>query len=519
MAQPHILKPYERRGEPGLFQRIALGFGLVVLAVFYGLMCLVLPMQMLVIPAVPILLGIGMILWLLPDAGGVKEEWIGSALLAYVAFNALWPSYMAVNLSGLPWISPTRIALFSLLAAAILNFATSAELRTKINEAVWTLPWLARAFWLFWATTVVALVISVDPMSSLTKFANNQIYWTLMFGFSCWLASREGYADRFGKIIAWTIIPVALVAINEYRVGSVVWIPYLPGWLQSDPEIIAKVASFNGRAFTNEYRARGTFGGSLYFAEYLALAFPFVLHLWSQSKKLYQSVLMMMAVVAVATTMVFTGSRSAALAVLLSPILLIFLTAWRTRQIESRSLVASAALFSYPALAGVMATLVIFWRRLHVMIIGGGQHQGSTDARDIQWAMGWPKIFARPLGHGAATSGGVLGFYNGGSEMPTVDSYFLTLLLEYGFVGLFAFIAMLFLAMWYGWQGYNRTRRTDMLVLAPLIVALFNFTIIKAVSSTEGSLPIVFIMMGCIVGIMAQQQRADRLQGDGPPPP
>ena len=517
MAQPHILKPYERRGEPGLLQRILLGLGLVLLAAFYGLMCLVLPLQMLVVPAVPILLGIGMIFWLLPDVGGVKEQWIGSALLAYLGFNALWPSYMAINLPGLPWISPTRIALLSLLVVAIPNYSTSAELRSKINEAVWTLPWLARAFWLFWATTLLALVISVDPTSSLNKFANNQIYWTMMFCLSCWLASREGFADRVGKIIAWTIIPVSLLAINEYRAGMVVWIPYLPTWLQGDPEVIAKVASFSGRAYTNEYRTRGTFGGSLYFAEYLALSFPFVLHLWSQSKKLYQSVLMLMAVAALAAAMVFTGSRSAALAMLLSPILLAFLAAWRARQIKNTSLVASAVLFSYPVLAGLLASLVIFWRRLHVMIIGGGQHQGSTDARNTQWAMGWPKIFAQPFGHGAASSGNVLGFYNGGSEMPTVDSYFLTVLLEYGFLGLFAFLAMMFLAMWYGWQGYNRTRRDDMLVLAPLVVGLFNFTIIKAVSSTEGSLPIVFIMLGCVVGIIAQQHRADRLRADGTP--
>jgi O-antigen ligase len=289
--------------------------------------------------------------------------------------------------------------------------------------------------------------------------------------------------------------------------------------LQGDTEIIAKVASFNGRAFTNEYRARGTFGGSLYFAEYLAMSFPFVLHLWAQSKKLYQSVLLMMAALAVASTMIFTGSRSAALAMLLSPILLVFLAAWRTRQIKSSSLVASAALFSYPALAGLMLTLTLFWRRLHVMIIGGGQHGGSTEARNIQWEMGWPKIFAGPFGHGAATSGGVLGFFNPGHDTATVDSYYLTLLLEYGFLGFFSFMAIMFLAMWYGWQAYNRTRRTDMLVLAPLIVGVFNFTLIKSVTSTEGSMPIIFVMIGCIVGINAQQQRAERLMTDGAAPP
>lgn len=492
-----------------------LGAALIALAAVYGLLCSVLPFQLLIVPAVPILLGIGMILWMLPDVGGVREEWIGTALLTYVACNVLWPAYMALNLPGVPWITPTRLALFALLAVAVPNYATSAELRTKISEAVWTQPLIAKAFWLFWATTLFALVISVDRVSSLNKFANNQIYWTMMFCLACWLATREGYADRFGKIMAWTIIPVALLAINEYRVSAVIWVPYLPTWLQGDPEMIAKVGSFSGRAYTGQYRARGTFGGSLYFAEYLALAFPFVLHSMSRSKKLYQWALMIMASLAMAATMNFTGSRSAALAMLLSPIMFAFLAAWRTRIWQGRSLKASAVLYGYPAFTAILAMLVIFWPRLHVMIIGGAQHQGSSDARKVQWAMGWPKIFSHPFGHGAATSGGVLGFYNGGSDSATVDSYFLTLLLDYGFLGWASFVAFLVLAMWFAWHAYNRADREDMLVLAPLIMALFNFTIIKTVSSTEGSMPIVFIMVGCIVGILAQQKRADEARHAG----
>jgi uncharacterized membrane protein AbrB (regulator of aidB expression) len=78
---------------------------------------------------------------------------------------------------------------------------------------------------------------------------------------------------------------------------------------------------------------------------------------------------------------------------------------------------------------------------------------------------------------------------------------------------------MMGLTMWYGFQAYSRTRRPDMLVLAPLIVAIFNFTIIKSVSSTEGSLPIVFIMMGCVVGITAQQLRADKAPTNAAAPP
>jgi O-antigen ligase len=190
-----------------------------------------------------------------------------------------------------------------------------------------------------------------------------------------------------------------------------------------------------------------------------------------------------------------------------------FMASWRVRQQRPNSLAASAVIFAYPMLAALVASLVVFWRRLHVLIIGGGQQQASTDARGTQWAMGWPKIISHPFGHGAGNSGEVLGFFNPGADSPTVDSYFLTLLLDYGFIGLASFLVMMFLAIWYGFRAYNRAKDEHMLMLAPLTIALFNFTVIKAVSSTEGSLPIVFVIMGCVVGLTAIQQRQGLVPG------
>jgi O-antigen ligase len=206
--------------------------------------------------------------------------------------------------------------------------------------------------------------------------------------------------------------------------------------------------------------------------------------------------------------MYFTNSRSAALAMLLTPVLYAFLVSWRVRCQRPSSLVASSVLFAYPVVAVVLAGLVLFWRRLHVMIIGGAQHQGSTDARATQWAMGWPKILSRPFGHGSGTSGNVLGFYNPGGEAPTVDSYVLTLLLDYGVVGLAAFLLLFGAAIWYAFKAHNRADTAEMEMLAPVTIALFNFLVIKLVSSTEGSMPIIFILIGCVIGLTAQQQRA-----------
>jgi O-antigen ligase len=512
-----VLKPYTRRRDPGRFQRLVMAAALMALAAFYGLLSSVLPMQLLIVPMLPILLGVVLILWLLPDIGGVHEAWMRASMQWYVLLNVLWPTYVAINAPGLPWISATRVAITSLMLPAVMNYATSSEFRARIAEALATIPLVQKAFWVFWGTTALALLLSVDPLFSLNKFANNQIYWTAMLALSAWLATSPGFAHRIGRMLAWTIMIVGAIAINEFRVSAVVWLPYLPTWLQADDHVLEIVGSHNGRLGTGEYRVRGTFAGALYFAEYLAITLPFAVHMLFQTDRLWKFCLAALGVMATLVAMYFTGSRSAALAMVLTPLLYGFMVSWRLRKQQPSSLAASAVLFAYPAMVVFVSALVVFWRRLHVMIIGGGQHQASTDARATQWASGWPKVLSHPFGHGGGNSGEVLGFFNPGGDLPTVDSYFLTLLLDYGFIGLVSFLTLMFASIWYGFQGYNRAREPEMKILAPITIAIFNFTIIKAVSSTEGSMPIIFILIGCIIGLTAQQQRAGMIAGAAVP--
>lgn len=511
MAQTTVLKPYHRGRRPGPVQRFLLFAALIFIAAFYGLMSSVLPMQVLAIPAVPILILFGIILWMLPDIGGTQADLLAKGLIWFAAVSVLWPNFVALNAPGLPWITPTRIVVFSALAVFLFNYSTSAEMRQQIADSMKSVPWLGKFFWFFWAMTTISLVMSATLSFSLTKYINNQIFWTMMFALSAWLSVRKGFAESLGRILAWTVICIAILAMVEYQRQSVFWLPWLPSFLKADTELLAQMGSTNFRAGTTAYRVRGTFAGALYFAEYLAIAFPFVVHQLASAKKLWHVVVMSFAVLAVAIVMVLTGSRSAALALLLTPLGYCFMLAWRARTQQVTSLAASGVVFAYPMLVGVFGIVVVFWRRLHVMIIGGGQHQASTDSRATQWAMGWPKIATHPLGHGVGRSGEELGFYNPGSDNPTVDSYFLTVLMDYGPLGLIAYVGIFLTAIWHGFRGFSRAaaNNADVMMFAPITVSLTNYFILKMVSSTESNTPIIIIMLGCIMGLVRQQMRAD----------
>ena len=116
------MKPYESRKEVGPFRRFLLDMLLVGVAVFYGLMSAVLPIAMLSFPMTPILILIVLILWMLPDLGGIEQGRMHKLMLAFIGLSIVWPNYVAFDLPGLPWITPVRFAVFSLLAVFILNF-------------------------------------------------------------------------------------------------------------------------------------------------------------------------------------------------------------------------------------------------------------------------------------------------------------------------------------------------------------------------------------------------------------
>jgi hypothetical protein len=507
MAKQFILKPYERRKTPGRFRVFMAYAGLVFVAAFYGLMTSILPMQLLSIPLVPVLIMFGVILWMLPDRGGIQYDLLAKIMILYVGFNVAWPFYVAVDAPGLPWITPARVLVGMLTVVFLLNLALSAELRSTITTVMKAAPDTRRLFWFYCLLTAVSLVFSAHPIGSFTKFVNNQIYWTMMFVAACLLASREGFVMRVSRVLVLTVIFVALLGLYEASIQQVFWMSRLPSFLSVDPTLMATFAEAQSRAGTSIYRVRGTMGVSLYYAEYLALVFPMLLHFTFRPQKFYQTMLLGLASVAVAMNMYLTNARSGMVGLIVALLAYAFYNAYRAWRRRPNSIASASGLFAFPAAIGILITLMLTWNRLRVLTIGGGQHQASSEARSTQWAMGIPKALSHPLGHGTAQSGEALGYANLAGEV-TVDSYFLSVLLEYGWLGLATFVLLLASVVWLGFLLYQTAKTEEEQLAGPLSIGMLNILIVKSVLSSEINLPIAFIMAGCIVGLAYQRQQA-----------
>jgi hypothetical protein len=503
-----VLKPYERRREVTGFGKFMLFAGIIFVAAFYGLMCAVLPMSLLAIPAVPLLIIIALILWLLPDIGKVRVDSAETLILWFLGLNIVWPNYVAFDLPGLPWITPTRIVVFSLLAVIVFGLATSSEFRRRINEVTGSEKSIRTLFWAFWLMTTISLAFSAQLSFSINKYANNQIFWTMMFPVAAYFAVRKGFVDKVATIVVFSLFVVMMLGLYEYKIQKVFWIDQLPFFLRVDPEFLERVAKSQSRAGTDVYRVRGTMATSLYFAEFLAMVFPLALHFMLRSRGFIRTALLAAGVAGTIVVMYLTNARSAMVGLLLTLLIYPLFAAWRRRSLSPRSIGATSTLAMYPFGVIVVALLVVFWRRAHVMVLGGGQHQASSDARNAQWVMGMPKIFKLPLGHGAGTSGEILGYMNGAGEL-TVDTYYLSVMLDFGLLALPVFVLMFGLPIWFGFKSHTKATTQEATLVAPLAIGLFNFVVIKSVLSSEANMPLAFIMLGCILGLLWRQKQEE----------
>lgn len=499
-----VLTPY-RTGRAGRRLRPVSLLALLAYAAITGVLLALLPPQLMFTLAVPPIIGLGLILWLLPDGGRVPQRLLATLLVSWIAANCLWPNYISLDLPGLPWINPPRIIVIALLAISLIAYSTSSTMRAEAAASLRAIPFLNATFWVFWATTLLTIPLSQSVPFSLSKWINNQVFWTFMFVLSVWLSVRPGVISRIGRVLVWSAILVSCEAIYEYSIQQVPWINSIPSWLTVDEALLGRVYASAMRAGTDIYRARGTFNVSLSFAEYLAIIYPFIIHLTITAQGWIRKALLSAGLLAVLSAMYLSGARSGMIGFFMAVFLYGGFAAFRHWRNQRQSLIGVSTLAMMPVAGVIFVALAITWPRLHAMTIGGGQHAASSDARAAQWAMGWPKILANPIGHGAGTGGDVLGYFNLGGG-GTIDTYYVSLLLEYGFIGFIAFMLMFGAQLVWGLKMYLEAQPGDESFVGPTTIALLNFLVIKSVLSSEFNMPLAFVFLGFIFAVAVRQR-------------
>jgi O-antigen ligase len=493
--------------------------GLILFCFIYGFFYALLAPYLMVVFAMPLGLLAGITVWALPDMHHPPTRSMTVMFFAFLVGLFMWPNYLAFAFPGMPWITMIRLTGMPLAGLFLISLSVSKEFRGAIGDALATMPWLWKMLVLFVVIQFLTLAVAHHFMDALQRVVIDQINWTVVFFASCYVFQREGRVERFAAVL-WAIsIGLCVIGVWEHHLGYLPWRDHIPFFLKIPDELVQGFVNGGARAAIGVHRVQATFSTPLGLGEYLALAAPFVV-LFAVGKyplavRLAAAASLPLMLAVVLQTQARLGAVGFFLILLIYP-LLWGVKRWR----ESRtSIIGPAIVLSYPFVFSLAVAAALSVHRLRARLLGNGAQDASNQSRIDQWHMGLPKVLSHPWGYGCGMSGDVLGYVAPGSDGPTIDLYYLRLLLEYGVLGCVVFLSFIIIAIYYAVKYFmmNRERPREFTFLIALAMSLINFVIIKSVFAQEDGHPLMFMMLGAVVALVYRLKQAEAVQAAANP--
>jgi hypothetical protein len=503
------LSPYvHHRHRAGWRRRHRLAWALLLVVAFlYGALFALFPPAFVPPMLLPLVLVILVVIWALPDSDVAPTRLLYWLFSGFFLTLIAWPTYLAVALPGLPWISFIRLFGFPLGLVLLVSLSISNTVSGDLKEVLRQTPMVWKFLAAFVLFQFISIFFSAQPFISLEKFIIAQVYWTAVFFSCCYLFRTPGRAATWALLMAILALWVCLIGLWEWRLSHVPWAGHIPSIFRIDDESVARILAGSARAATGIYRVQATATTSLSLAEFLALTTPFLIHFVMEDKRWWLKAGAVVLLPFLFFTIINTGARLGALGFFLSFLLYLGLWAIRRWRTDKGSVFGPAISIAYPMIFGMFLVATMFIGRLHRIVWGGGETQFSTDARFEQMHTGLPMIFTHPLGHGIGRAAAELGFTDG-EGLLTIDNYLLSIGLEYGIPGFIAYFGMFVAAIVYGLKALMRVDLDDDgKYLVPVVVALTVFVVVKTVLSQEANHPVAFMLLGIACALVWRSSR------------
>ena len=483
-------------------RRLFITIGLAAFCLVYGLAyAFFAPLLMWMFAVPPVFVGF-FVIWALPEMHNPPTRTLEFLFFAFIISLAVWPNDLAVALPGLPWITVIRLSLYPMTLVMLICLSASARFRSDLATILSSSKAILTLLLAFVVMQFLSIVFSVNRVVSIDFFIVTQIAWTTPFLVAAYIYAKPGRALMYTRI-AWAVtVFICLIGLLEWKMGKVPWNGHIPSFLKIDDPLVT--LSLNGitRAGVGVHRVQSIFTHPTTLSEYLALVAPFVFDFAVQKNKFLIRVAAIATVCLMAFVVYLTNSRTGSIGFFVAFLVYAFFWSVEQRRSGERGLFGSAVFYGYPVAAFVLTIASVFVGRIRNKVWGGSETRTSTNGREMQWEKGIPIIKHNPIGHGIDTSGLVLQFREPNGQL-TVDSYYLTMLLDVGVVGF-----LIYYAIWI--VSIAQTGRTSMLVgqedrelslLIPITCTLINYLIIKSVMSQIDNHPLVYTILGMGVAL------------------
>jgi hypothetical protein len=465
----------------------------------------------------PILVMAGISLWLLPDVDKADNAPFFKLLIIYMFLMVAWPSYVAIAIPGLPWVTPPRLVLGVLLIGMLTHFPQIAEARRKVVDLLTYDPLAFKLYGLFLLMEVIVLPLSPTPVDAFSYEVMQGVLDTSAMVAAAWCFADIKTVPRLMRVLVLAGILSMLVTILENWLQRPPWFGYIPSFMRVDPTLLETYLSPQARIGDGRYRVRATFGIVLYYSQYLGLILPPLLfEMWKA--KGWKRVLSILLIPLILQTVWFINARTASIALLVSlfgfgGLVLLRQLFFRPRGDSLKSgIMVSLVLLALAALIGAIASS----HRLQMYTIGGQQHAGSNAVRDQQWDGAWKAVRKNPIGVGMGIQLPDVGIVSS-SGIAIVDSYYINLLVGVGPLGFIGFMGCVARIAWLGMMVFLRAKNDLEEWGGVLAISLVNFIISAYVISFADNNYLVFTLAVAILALHRLQ--TERLAAERPDQP
>ena len=514
-AVPEVLAGYSRPGWLSRHRKLALTVTFVILF-FYSALFLLIGRFLIVQFTAPLAVLALLIIWALPERERIPSDLLEKLFFAFMAAMLIWPNYLAISLPSLPWITAARLIGVPMVLLLLICVSQSPAFRGTIKHALAANVLITRMMLVFIALIVLSVGFSTQPSFSANILIVALVNWIGVFFVGLYVFSRARNVERFVWLMWGAALFWCAMGVWEARIAQVPWANSIPWFLAVEDESVQRILAGSMRDTTGIYRVQGKYTTSLGLAEFLALTTPFILHLMMEGRHWLIRLATVATLPFIFITILATDSRLGAVGFLMS--FMLYLLFWGARRwLHDRdSLFGPAVTLAYPAIFAMFIAATFFVGRLRALVWGTGAQANSTEARQIQMEMGMGMVANRPWGHGIGRAAETLGFSNGAGVL-TIDTYYLSILLEIGIIGFIVYFGMFLVAIVRGGLRGIRDQDKTTIWVVPAVIALANFVIIKSVLSEQESHPLVFALLAMVLTLIARPEtqtgpQASRLQ-------
>lgn len=453
----------------------------------------------------------GLVVWLVallvPSDTAAPERLLRGMLNTLLLLWGVWPTYLSYKVGPLPDINPVRLVYWALIAVWLFSMAASKDMRSALFER-------AKPFKMFfWLITLFTLWQIVSGFAS-EHWLYSAYYAmkSLLPGYVVFLIAVSIYRnleelERAMVMVVIAAVIASLIGFAEAVHGSNLFIRFFP----SDPEQLQGLAwILVEKSREGLLRVSSTFSHPLALAEYLSMCLPLAAYLMLKGATRTRRWLGLLAIPIIAAVIYLTHARSALIAI--GAVTIIYAAIAGLGGMQQTRRFALSLLGAFVLVVVVVSSIAAIGLAMELAQGRTVEERGSTQARVIMYQRGMDAIEKQPvMGYGPGLAAYTIGRLPGQTNL-TIDSYFLSVALESGVIGLFLYVWLLLYPIYRGTRmAINERGRHGWLAFS-IALALLAFTVEKIVLSLTNNFDFSWVLTGMLLTVVWLRNKADGVE-------